>query len=205
MANTKNKNLAIERDRMIDKHKTNTVKQRNWKWIEVPFETLLFQSRLFVLIAVVGILVASLVMFLKGSVEIIQGVLTFFSKFTGFQPNPLDDESVILAFIPAIDNYLFATILLILSMGLYELFVSKIDPPCRKDKTPPAWLSIKNWDQLKYNTGEVVIMILIVNFFKISFSISFKNPLDLLILGGGILLISGALLMTHKITRKDND
>lgn len=181
----------------------NVVEKHNWKWIEEPFETILFQSRLFVLIPVIGILIASLVMFIKGSLEIIQGILAFTNSFTGFQPNTSDDNSVILSFIPAIDNYLFATILLMLSMGLYELFISKIDPPCRTGKTPPAWLSINNWDELKYNTGEVIVMILVVNLFRISFSIKYNSPVDLLTLGGGILLVAGALLMTHFIQSKN--
>jgi hypothetical protein len=41
------------------------------------------------------------------------------------------------------------------------------------------------------------IMILIVNFFKISFSLSYETPLDLLILGAGIVTIAGALVITH--------
>lgn len=124
-------------------------------------------------------------------------------KFNDLQPNSSDDKNVILSFIPAIDNYLFATILLIISMGLYELFISDINPTCRKDNTPPAWLSIKTWDELKSHTGEVVIMILIVNFFKLSFSITYDHPIDLLVLGGGILMIAGALVITHYISGKN--
>lgn len=167
--------------------------------VEEVFETALFSCRFLVLIAVLGILVASVVMFLKGCIEVVQGIRAFWNG-AGFQPTPLDDKSVILSFIPAVDNYLFATILLIISMGLYELFISEIDPKSRKDKTRPTWLQVHDLDDLTSRIGEVVIMILIVNFFKLSFSMTYGKPLDLLILGGGVLLISGSLVVAHYVS-----
>jgi uncharacterized membrane protein YqhA len=85
---------------------------------------------------------------------------------------------------------MFATILLIISMGQYELFIREIDPKSRKEKTRPNWLRVRDLDDFTSRIGEVVIMILIVNFFKQSFSVNYARPIDLLILGGGVLLIS---------------
>jgi len=95
---------------------------------EEVFESFLFNSRFLVLFAVFGSLAASLTLFCKGIVEIVQGVGYFCSVMPNFHFTHEDDKKVILAFIPAIDNYLFATVLLIFSMGIYELFISKIDP-----------------------------------------------------------------------------
>lgn len=167
------------------------------KWIENTFETVLFNARFLALVAVLGILIASFVMFVKGCIEIVQGVRAFWATLLGMRPTPTDDNSVILSFIPAIDNYLFATILLIISMGLYELFISKIDPASRTAASRPDWLVIKGLDDLKSHIGEVVIMILIVNFFKLSFNLRYETPLDLLILGTGIVTIAVALIITH--------
>jgi len=50
--------------------------------------------------------------------------------------------------------------------------------------------------------GEVVIMILIVNFFRLSFSVNYEHPIDLLALGGGVLLISGSLVVAHHVSGK---
>lgn len=165
--------------------------------VEEIFETILFNCRFLVFIPVLGILVAAIVMFIKGCLEVIQGVRAFLPALIALRPNPQDDNSVILSFIPAIDNYLFATILLIISMGLYELFISKIDPPSRKNETRPHWLVITTLDDLKSNIGEVVVMILIINFFKLSFTVTYHEPSDVLILGGGILLVAGALVLTQ--------
>ena len=166
--------------------------------VEEVFEWILFNSRFVVLLAVVGILVAAIVMFLKGSIEIIQGIGVFLPEMLAFRPNSQDDATIILSFIPALDNYLFATVLLIMAMGLYELFISKIDPNCRTIGTrPDHWLEIDNLDDLKSRMGEVLITILIVNFFKLSFSVVYDRPIDLLILGAAIVLVSVALFLTH--------
>src|SRR5258708_5218556 len=96
--------------------------------VEEVFESALFSCRFLVLLAVIGSMVASAILFLKGCYEIVQGVIGFRRRLTDFSPNSADDKAVILSFIPAIDNYLFATVLLIFSMGIYELFISEIDP-----------------------------------------------------------------------------
>jgi uncharacterized protein (TIGR00645 family) len=167
--------------------------------LEEVFESALFSCRFLVIFAVIGSLIAALVLFLKGSLEIVQGVTSFLHIITNFSPTDTDDKTVILAFIPAIDNYLFATVLLIFSMGIYELFISEIDPSLRKPFSRPNWLNIATLDDLKTHISEVVVMILIINFFQFSFTVSLNRPVDLLYLGGGILLISVSLFITHKI------
>ena len=177
----------------------NHRQDREHGWVEEAFETALFNCRFLVLLAVLGVLLSAAVMFVKGCVEVVQGVRSFTTGFLGFRPTPLDDKTVILAFIPAVDNYLFATILLIISMGMYELFISEIDPKSRKDKTRPNWLFVRDLDDLTSRIGEVVIMILIVSFFQASFSIPYDHPVDLLMLGGAVLLISGSLVVAHYV------
>jgi uncharacterized membrane protein YqhA len=107
------------------------------------------------------------------------------------------NDKLIAIFVSAVDNYLFATVLLIFSMGLYELFISKIDPVSRTPDLRPNWLKVKNLDDLKSALGKVILMILIVSFFEKSLSIEYKNALDMLYLGTGILLVAGALFLTH--------
>lgn len=170
--------------------------------LEEIFESFLFNCRFLVFFAVFGLLAASIVMFLKGSVEVVQGLNSFFSTWS-LAPASGDDKKVILSFIPAIDNFLFATILLIFSMGFYELFISKIDPSMRGKYTRPDWLFIRDLNDLKALIGEVIITLLIINFFNASYSMTFDRPNDLLILGAAIILIAIAMLLTHgAITKK---
>jgi hypothetical protein len=43
------------------------------------------------------------------------------------------------------------------------------------------------------------MMILIVNFFKQAFDIEYNTPIELLYLGGAILLVAAALFVSHNI------
>lgn len=167
--------------------------------LEEAFESALYNCRFLVLFAVIGSMVAALVLFLKGCIEIVQGVRGFQKIITQFSPTASDDKTVILSFIPAIDNFLFATVLLIFSMGIYELFISKIDPTWRGPSSRPNWLDIRGLDDLKTHISEVVVMILIINFFELSFTVPLTQPLDLVMLGGGILMVAAALFVTHHI------
>ncbi len=170
--------------------------------LEEIFESALYNSRFLVLLAVIGSLVASIVLFLKGTAEIVQGVRSFGRLVNQFKPTSADDKDVILAFIPAIDDYLFATVLLIFSMGIYELFISEIDPAWKGPSTRPNWLAIRDLDDLKTHIGEVIMMILVINFFRLSFTVPLDRSTDLLLLGSGIILMAGTIFITHQIIHK---
>ena len=152
--------------------------------------------------AVLGSVIAAGILFLKGTVEIVQGVNNFCHHVDLTGRSVDDDKFVILAFIPAIDNYLFATVLLIFSMGIYELFVSKIDPSMRTPHMRPNWLNIDNLDDLKTHIAEVVIMILIINLFEFSFTVPLSKPIDLLFFAGTILIIAAALYVSHRMIHR---
>ena len=164
--------------------------------IEEVFETVLFNCRFLVLLAVLGSLLAAVMVFLKGAIELVQAANAFIPSIS-LQVTHADDKQVLLSIMPAIDYFLFATVLLIFSMGLYELFISEIDPASRRDKTRPNWLNVKSLDDLKSHMGKVIMMILIVNFFQQAFNITYGAPSDLLYLGGSILLVALSLFLTH--------
>lgn len=90
--------------------------------------------------------------------------------------------------IGGIDLYLIGIVLLIFSFGVYELFVSKIDP-ARQDREINI-LEIKNLDGLKTKLLKVIIMVMIVHFFKLIMTIHPHKPLEILYLAGGVLMIS---------------
>ncbi len=170
--------------------------QRNL--IERVFETTLFNVRFIVLIPVIFSIVASIIMYIKGSLLVVDGVYVFLEQFSGINSaNQEKIETLVPLFITSVDIYLFATVLLIFSMGLYELFISKIDPASRTADSRPEWLNITNLDDLKGTIGKVILMILIVSFFEKSLDVEYKTALDLLYLSIGIILVSGALFLTH--------
>ena len=179
--------------------------------VEEVFETILFQSRFLVLFAVLGTLIAAIMMFLKGSTEVIQTASALLPQLTHFRQTSADDKLVLISIIPAIDYYLFATVLLMFSMGIYELFISEIDPKVRMDratgklKTKPSWLYFKTVDDLKSQIGKVIMMILIVNLFEQSFNVTYAKPSDLLYLGGSLFLVAVSLLTAHRLMHRASD
>ena len=157
------------------------------------FEIALYGTRFLTLLAAFGSLLAAVALFAKGSVVVVEGLVNFFRHFA--DPHY---EHLLETFVSSVDIFLFAMVLIIFGVGIYELFISKIDPVERKVANRPSWLQINSIDDLKSSLGKVILMVLIVTFFKHSIEVSYANVNDLLKLGVGVLLISGALYITHK-------
>ncbi|HEY5603587.1 MAG TPA: YqhA family protein [Gammaproteobacteria bacterium] len=73
-----------------------------------------------------------------------------------------------------IDGYLLAAVLLIFALGLYELFISRIDVVNKDDEHGMASnvLIINSLDDLKTRLAKVILMILIVRFFENAISMN---------------------------------
>lgn len=159
------------------------------------FENMLFYSRYLTIFAVIGALLSAIVLFVRGSVVVFYGVVDFIDSFSVNLRG--DYEKLIEAFVSSVDIYLFAMVLVIFGMGIYELFINKIDPVEKKIDSRPSWLQISSIDDLKSSLGKVILMVLIVSFFKHSLDIEFKSALDLLLLALGILLLAAALFIAN--------
>ncbi|GAB6011699.1 YqhA family protein [Viscerimonas tarda] len=168
------------------------------KIIENVFESFLFNCRFITLIAVLGSLASAIIMFIKSTLQVVNGLIIFIHDIqfsTTIEEGHGSD--LVALFVSSVDEYLFATVLLIFSMGLYELFISKIDPASRRSDTRPNWLKINSIDDLKSSLGKVILMVLIVSFFEHSLKIKYDSALELLFLGIGVLFVSAALYLTH--------
>lgn len=175
-----------------------------WERITAIFEEALWFSRMLIIIPVLGsILLACGAVFL-GTVEevkILEEVAGLASAGAD-ATHPANLENTLVAgAIKALDIYLLAAILLIFGLGLYELFISKIDPA---EKSPGASrvLLIRDLDDLKERLGKVVLLVLVIEFLQQALRMSYTSVLDLLFLGGGILAVGIALYLT---TRKERD
>lgn len=164
------------------------------------FESSLYFSRFLTLFAVVGSLLAAVALFIKGSAVVIHGLVKF------FQTNSISDaeeyEPLLAAFVSSVDIFLFAMVLIIFGMGIYELFINKIDPVERKADARPSWLQISSIDELKSSLGKVILMVLIVSFFKHSLDIQIQSSQDLLLLALGVVLIAVSLFIANKSHHK---
>ena len=97
------------------------------KKVEQLFESILWQSRFVVLFAVVASLASALAMFYMATVDAILMV----SHLADYASTQLDFAArnelrgvTITHVVEIVDGYLLATVLLIFSLGLYELFIS---------------------------------------------------------------------------------
>jgi uncharacterized membrane protein YqhA len=90
-----------------------------------------------------------------------------------------------------IDVYLIGIVMILFAYGIYELFISKIDVG-RQEDTEVKILTITSLDQLKEKILKVIIMVMIVGFFKRLIELEVKTSTDLLLMAISILLISGS-------------
>jgi uncharacterized membrane protein YqhA len=165
--------------------------------IETAFEKILWGSRLIVLLAVVASLVVAMGMFFVSTVDVVEllGHMAHYASVHGEQRTALR-SLVVAQVVEVVDGYLLAAIMLIFSLGLYELFVSRIDV-AEGSEFASRLLLIRSLDDLKDRLAKVVLLILVVKFFEYALQLHFQTSLDLLYLAVGILLVSGALYLSH--------
>lgn len=169
------------------------------KLLEKLFEGALWNSRFMILTAVIGSLLAGVAIFYMATVD----VFNLFNHALHYADPSLDAEArkvlhdaTVSHIVEVVDGYLLATVMLIFSLGLYELFISDIDQ-AHGSKASSKILVINNLDDLKSRLAKVILMIMIVTLFEEALNMKLSTPLDLVYLGASIALIALALYLTH--------
>ncbi|MGE5027399.1 MAG: YqhA family protein [Betaproteobacteria bacterium] len=169
------------------------------KWLELVFEGTLWRSRYIVLFAVIASMAAGFAIFYMATVDVyylIVHIAHYADPAMTEDARKVLHDNTITHIVEVVDGYLLATVMLIFSLGLYELFISDIDE-ARGSRASSKILVIENLDDLKARLAKVILMILIVTLFEQALKMDMKTPLDLLYLGGSIALIGLALYFTH--------
>ncbi len=172
---------------------------RSMKKLEYFFEGGLWGSRYVVLLAVISSLATSVAMFYIATVDAFYMILHMLDYGSPAMEPEVRSElraKSITHIVEIVDAYLLATVLLIFALGLYELFISRIDQ-AGSDESASKVLFITSLDDLKGRLAKVILMILIVKFFEYAIEMKFESPLDLLYLAGGITLIGAAIYLSH--------
>ncbi len=117
----------------------------------------LASSRLFVLVAVFGTFLAAVVLTIYGAAAVVNITWEGLRRLPDLEYGHHAVENVALEFIALIDIFLLSTVLYIIALGLYELFIDA-------DLPLPEWLLINSLDELKEKLSGVVIVLLGVNF-----------------------------------------
>jgi uncharacterized membrane protein YqhA len=170
--------------------------------VERAFERVLWLSRLGVISAVVMSVVLGLGMF---TVSTVDGTLLLkhFADYALVHPGSVEARLAIVSeVVEIVDGYLLGAILLIFALGLYELFISRIDA-IEGSEVASRLLLVRSLDDLKTRLTSVIIIILAVKFFQQALKINYRSPLDLVQLAVAILLVAGAVLLGRLGQRGD--
>ena len=177
--------------------------------LERAFEWMLWNSRLVVIVAVVASLAVALGALWVSTVDAVSliGHMAHYHDPASASVGVTQDamrSTIVAHVVSVIDGYLLAVIMLIFALGLYELFVSRIDA-AEGSEFASRVLLIRSLDDLKDRLAKVVLLMMVVKFFEIAIGVDIERPLDLLYLALGIALVSAALWLSHGGPAKTRD
>lgn len=161
------------------------------------FERALWESRLVVVVAVLCTIVLALGAFYLATVDVffaLRYLVQYADPTLGSTGRETLRADAVTAIVKAVDGYLIAAILLIFALGLYELFVSKLEA-AERSESASRLLLIRNLDELKERIAGLILLVLVIEFFQRALQLSYESPLDLLYFATGVLLVSGALYL----------
>ena len=138
-------------------------------------------SRYLVLAAVVGALLGAAALFIYGLVDV---VVVIARTIAGGEVSTVGAKQLMLYFIEVFDLFLLGTVMLIMGLSLYELFMDS-------DLKLPARLEIRTFEDLKTNLVTVVIAVMAVTF--LGQIVSWNGETDVLGLGVAVALVIAAL------------
>ncbi|MDO9010405.1 MAG: YqhA family protein [Gallionella sp.] len=169
------------------------------KFFEGLFEGALWNSRFVVLTAVVGSLFAGFAIFYIATVDVFylfEHALHYADAGMTEESRKALHDSTVSHIVEVVDGYLLATVMLIFSLGLYELFISDINQ-AHGSKASSKILVISNLDDLKSRLAKVILMIMIVTLFEEALNMHITAPIDLVYFGAAIALIGLSLYLSH--------
>jgi uncharacterized membrane protein YqhA len=138
-------------------------------------------SRYLVLAAVVGAILGAAALFIYGLVDV---VVVIARTIASGEISTVGAKQLMLYFIEVFDLFLLGTVMLIMGLSLYELFMDS-------DLKLPARLEIRTFEDLKTNLVTVVIAVMAVTF--LGQIVSWNGQTDVLGLGVAVALVIAAL------------
>jgi uncharacterized membrane protein YqhA len=161
-------------------------------------------SRYLIIISVIGTLIGSIIVLGYGAVTVVGVLINIFINHIVFTTEEV--KIVAVSSVELIDLFLLSTILYIVSLGLYKLF---IDP-----KLPlPDWLEIGDLNDLKERILGVIIVLLAISFLGYVVEWEFGDysivalglAIGLVLFAIGYSLTAGALNSKSTQNNKRND
>ena len=140
-------------------------------------------------IAVGATLLVSVALLIYGAINTVDVIYAAFSA----EVDTSNGKTLLAEAVAIVDIFLVATVMYIVAIGLYALFVDD-------SVKLPLWLEIHNLDDLKEKLLGVIVVALAVLFLGSVIDIS--NPTDLLVPGLTIALVIGAITFFLRTLRQ---
>lgn len=187
MADSEQK-IDKQANKNIDTETPSKIKHTPFEdWLDTNFEPTFFKFRYVLLLPVLISFIGSIIMFLLGGYDTYKAIYALIIK------GQTASESVVLPLVKALDAFLIGVILIIFSFGIYDFFISKLDP-AEHAGIRPDWFKFDSTGELKTKLIELVLVILAIQFFErmIANVDEFNEPVMYLIIptGAAILAVS---------------
>jgi uncharacterized membrane protein YqhA len=144
---------------------------------------LLERSELVIIIPVITLFLSAIVFGVYGAYLTIETGIKFFTT-----PEQREVVELVSKFLSVIDMFLLAMVLYIFALGLYELFVGKLNIP--------AALSIESVDELKAKLASVIILFVAIAYVKLL--VDWKDPVETLLFGAATGILMAVLIQYYK-------
>jgi uncharacterized membrane protein YqhA len=144
---------------------------------------LLERGGLVVIVPVITLFISAILFGLYGTYLAVETGIKFFAY-----PEYREVTTLVVKFFAVIDVFLLAMVLYIFSLGLYELFVDKLNVP--------EALSITSVDELKAKLASVVILFVAIAYVKVL--VEWKDPVDTLLFAAATGILIAVLIQYYK-------
>ena len=162
-------------------------------------ERFLWRSRLLVLVAVFCSLVVAAIALVLATADVVRFALKAFAAVAeiGAEQSAADRLGLVAHVVKIIDLYLVATFMIVFPLGLYELFIGKIEE-AEQSIVAQRLLLIRDLEDLKERLFKIVLLILAMVYLEFAIKLTPTTYLDLLALAAGSCLVAGSLFLSRK-------
>lgn len=152
-------------------------------------------SRYLITIAVLGSLLAATLVMLFGVYDLLRILIAILMQ--GVDAADVT-KKVAVGAVELIELFLLGTVLYVVALGLYQLFINK-------DIQLPSWLKITTLDNLKERLLATVLVMLAVSFF--GYAVTWDGGWNIIAIGVaiGLVIVGVAYTLAHAISNKDEE
>lgn len=157
-----------------------------------PAERVLWSTRLLLVAGVAGSVVLAVAVVWLATVDLVR-FLGDVADYTTYG-DATARSGLVAGVVKIVETYLLAAILVVVTFGLYELFVGRIDARQTGDGAPRV-LVARSLDGLKDRIAKLVVLTLVIELFQRALTVDIDGASDLIVLAGGDALVSLAIVL----------